>query len=345
MAKLRVGVIGAGSFACLRHLPDLLATGEVELAAVCRRDAAALALVAEHFGVPRRFADYREMLAEVPLDAALVSSPHALHAEHARAALERGLHVLTDKPLALTAAEARALRDLAAAGGRTLMVAFSLPFDPVYREAGRRIAAGELGSLQFAQAWAITNADAFGFFGRGAFPAGFPLLVPPTDFRAHPELGGGGYFQDVGNHLVAGLLVATGLRPVEVLATLDNAVLDMRAAVTIRCAGGALCSVTTMADAFPDEPELRSLNGAQFVGDRGSIAIDSSGALLQRWGRPAERVPADPAGAAPSPARNFVAVLRGRAAPLVSSDDAVATVQVVGAAYRSAREGRPVPVG
>ena len=128
--KLRVGVIGAGLFASLRHLPDLTASPEAEVVAVCRRDPAALGTVAAHFGVPHRFTDYARLLDEVELDAVVVSSPHGLHFDHVRAALRRDLAVLTDKPLAVTAAEAEELRDLAVRRRRPLLVAFGPPYTP-----------------------------------------------------------------------------------------------------------------------------------------------------------------------------------------------------------------------
>ena len=96
--KLRVGVIGAGLFASMRHLPDLAASPEAEVVAVCRRDPEALGKVAAHFGVPHRFTDYARLLDEVELDAVVVSSPHGLHFEHVRAALgpQDGEHGLGD---------------------------------------------------------------------------------------------------------------------------------------------------------------------------------------------------------------------------------------------------------
>src|SRR5690242_9093624 len=68
MSKLRIGVLGAGLFACWAHIPQLLASGEAEVTAVCRRDPEALEQVARQFGVPHRYTAYQQMLAEEPLD-------------------------------------------------------------------------------------------------------------------------------------------------------------------------------------------------------------------------------------------------------------------------------------
>jgi predicted dehydrogenase len=342
--KLRVGVIGAGFYASLAHIPQLLGTGEVEVTAACRRDAAALAQVADHFGIRGRYTDYRRLLDEAPLDAVVVSSPHALHAEHVRAALERGLPVLTDKPLATATADAEALRRLAAATGCPLLLNVGPPYQPATRYIRACLARGDLGPLHLVQRTGLQNVG--GLFGRGGLPSTFPfpVLVPATDFRAHPDLGGGGYFQDVGSHAVAGLLWTTGLRPVEVVAAFDDPTHDARPAVVIRFATGALATLTDVADAFPEESEYRALGLSVYVGGKGSLSTDSRTGqpLRQIWGAAVEAVPAEALPPRQTAAENFVGVLRGREQPVVPVDVAVETVRVVEAAYRSARERRPV---
>src|SRR5579872_6072735 len=109
---LRVGVIGAGWFASRRHIPDLQRHEETTLAALCRRDTAALARLRDHFSPEGTYTDWHEMLQTCPLDAVLIATPHNLHFEPAREALSRGLHVLLEKPMAVRSDEARALRDL-----------------------------------------------------------------------------------------------------------------------------------------------------------------------------------------------------------------------------------------
>ena len=344
MEKLRVGVIGAGMFACFRHIPDLLRTGEVELTAVCRRNPEALATVADHFGIAGRYTDYCTMLDEVPLDAVVVSSPHGLHFEHTRAALERGLPVLSDKPLAVTSVQAEALRDLAAARGLALLVASGPPFNGLHRYFGARIARGDLGTLHLVQVTALSNIDSFGFFGHGAFPEGTPYFMPPTAFRASPELGGGGFFQDHGSHALAGILVTTGLRPAEVTASFDDPELDMRPSVTIRFDTGALAVLTYVGNAFPDTRDLRAFSSTLYVGTAGSLSTDSrtGKTLFQAWGQDPEEIPPETLPPNSSPAENFVGMLRGREAPLLTVEMSVQTVRVIEAAYRSAREGGPV---
>ena len=103
--KVRIGVIGAGWWATAVYIPRLARRPDVELAAVTRRSPAELEQVREKFGYKFATTDFRELV-EQPLDGVVVTSPHSLHFEHAKAALEHGLHVMVDKPFTLRASEA-----------------------------------------------------------------------------------------------------------------------------------------------------------------------------------------------------------------------------------------------
>jgi len=99
--KIRIGVIGAGSFASRRHIPIIVNSQDAELVSLCRRNKEMLRRMAEHFNCNNTFTDYKEMLDSVEMDAVLIATPHALHYENAKLALEKGLHVLVEKPLAI----------------------------------------------------------------------------------------------------------------------------------------------------------------------------------------------------------------------------------------------------
>ena len=102
MSKARIGIIGAGWWAAANHIPVLKADPDCEIVAVNRLGARELAEVQRTFDIPQGFEDYREMLDAVPMDGVVVSSPHVFHYEHAMAALEKGCHVLVEKPLTTT---------------------------------------------------------------------------------------------------------------------------------------------------------------------------------------------------------------------------------------------------
>ena len=97
-SPVRIGVLGAGWFASRRHCPDIAAHRDAELTALCRRNPEKLQQMADAFSVADTFTDYRELLDSGTLDGVLVCSPHDLHYEHAKAALDQGLHVLLEKP-------------------------------------------------------------------------------------------------------------------------------------------------------------------------------------------------------------------------------------------------------
>ena len=101
MAKLRLGVIGAGSWAVAAHLPNLATPAdEVEFVGVCRQGASCLARIKERSGSRSPVEDYRDVI-DAGVDIVVVASPTGLHHEHATAALEAGAHVMCEKPLTI----------------------------------------------------------------------------------------------------------------------------------------------------------------------------------------------------------------------------------------------------
>ncbi len=107
--KLRVGVIGAGFYATIAHIPALRATGRADVVAVSRRNPDRLALIQKELDIPAGYTDWREMLDKSALDAVVVTTPHNLHVAPALAALDCGLHVLLEKPAADTIEGAQTL--------------------------------------------------------------------------------------------------------------------------------------------------------------------------------------------------------------------------------------------
>ena len=90
-------------------MPDLAASQDAEIVAICRRSEVQLKKMADHFGVERTFTDYKEMIESVEMDAVVIVTPPSLHYEQTVLALEGGLHVLLEKPMTLTSDEAKRL--------------------------------------------------------------------------------------------------------------------------------------------------------------------------------------------------------------------------------------------
>ncbi len=135
MAKLRVGVIGAGSWAVASHLPNLARRREdVEFVAVSRLGRPLLEKIRDRYGFAVASEDYRDVLS-AGIDLCIVSSPSGLHHEHARAALEAGAHVLVEKPVTIDPRHAWDLVQTAERVRRHVVVSFGWNYFPMVRQA------------------------------------------------------------------------------------------------------------------------------------------------------------------------------------------------------------------
>lgn len=141
----RVGLVGLGAMG-RNHLRVLNELEGAELVAVCDQDPAQLAAAKRKYGVAG-YRDWNEMFDRSDLEAAIVAVPTKFHFEAGRAALEHGLHVLVEKPIAASIEEGEALVQAAARAKRALAVGHIERFNPAVRELKRRVAAGELGRV------------------------------------------------------------------------------------------------------------------------------------------------------------------------------------------------------
>jgi predicted dehydrogenase len=143
----RVGIIGCGG-AGQQHAHALSSLqSRASLVAVADSDAARAESFAHDYSVPAWTANYRELLDSRKLDAAIIALPHRLHAEAAIAAAEAGIHVLIEKPLASTLAEADTMIAAADKAGVKLMVAENVRYDPLYLKVVELIQAGTIGDV------------------------------------------------------------------------------------------------------------------------------------------------------------------------------------------------------
>jgi predicted dehydrogenase len=143
---MRVGLVGLGRFGKL-HASVLSRAPGVELVGICDPKPAELRAVGDHYGVAGRYAAFDDLLAEEALDAVFIVSPEPLHAEQAIAALERGLPVFLEKPLALTYDEGTRVVAAAGAAGVPLQLGFLLRFEVQHALLKQEIAAGRFGDL------------------------------------------------------------------------------------------------------------------------------------------------------------------------------------------------------
>ncbi len=150
MATIGVGVIGCGDIARVRYFPSIAALPELSLAGLYSRTPAACAPIARQYGGAIH-ADLAGFLADPAIEAVVVASPHPSHAELTVRALEAGKHVLTEKPIATSLADAERIRRAAAGSDRVFM---ALPFDAMApMDAARSLVeSGAIGRINSADA-------------------------------------------------------------------------------------------------------------------------------------------------------------------------------------------------
>jgi predicted dehydrogenase len=180
---VRVALFGSG-WIMARHAQGVLDHPDAELVAAANWREESLAALAGRFSIPRVTTRWEDLVEDPGVDAVVVGTPNALHAPQTEAALRGGKHVLVEKPLARTVAEADAMVAAARASGRSLMVALCWRFHPRVLALRARIAAGELGT--------VVKTRGYGVHERWG----------PSGWFTDPELAGGGALLDMGVHAI-----------------------------------------------------------------------------------------------------------------------------------------------
>lgn len=346
MTQLKAAVIGAGWFAAQNHIPVLAARPEVVLDGVCRLGTAELARVQAHFGFAFAAEDHRALLDRRP-EIVVVASPHPLHFVHARDALEAGAHVLCEKPMTLSPAEAWALVRLARERGRHLLVANSYHYLPQVAALRERIAAGAIGRLEHAMVSFISvTRDVFaGSRGLDRWRTAF--FRPDRSTWQDPAAGGGFAWGQL-SHSLALLFFLTGAAPERIAAmTLEQDGVDIADAATLRLAGGAVASVSGSV-AMPQT--MRALMRV-FLCGAGGVALaefDRGIGEFRLNDRPAERLelrPGDWDVVSTGPVHALVDLALGQGRNLSPGEIGAQTVATIAALIGSARAGgAPVAV-
>jgi len=347
MAKLRVGVIGAGSWAVASHLPNLARhSDEVEFVAVSRLGREMLEKIKDRYGFRVASEDYRDVI-DAGIDICVVSSPSGLHHDHARAALEAGAHVLIEKPVTIDPAQAWDLVDTARRMDRHALVAFGWNYKPMVRAARDLMADGRgIGEVEQVT---ITMASVTRelLSNRGAYPKADPEAVPEQATWTDPALSGGGYGQAQLSHALGLALWLTGLRGKDVFAFMSaplDAPVELHDAIALRYDNGAIGTLSGGAS-HAGADDNRNVLEVRAIGSEGQFQIDLDRARVWRWRRPGDDVRLDPerdAGAydCVGPIDALVDLARGRAVENCSPLELGArTVEILAAAYRSARSG------
>ena len=182
---LKVGIIGCGGIANGKHMPALKKLKEVEMVAFCDIDIEKAQKAAEEFGIADAavYTDYVELLKDETIDVIHVCTPNKSHADITVTALEAGKHVMCEKPMAKTSADAKRMLDAAERTGKKLTIGYQNRFRDDSTYLYKTCKRGDLGDIYFAKAHAIRR-----------------RAVPTWGVFLNEEEQGGGPLIDIGTH-------------------------------------------------------------------------------------------------------------------------------------------------
>lgn len=329
--KIRYAVVGLGHIAQVAVLPAFAHAENSELAALVSDDPEKLEKLGRRYKVKARFSydQFEECLTSGEVDAVYIALPNHLHREYTERAARAGVHVLCEKPLAVTEEDCLAMIQACEENGVKLMVAYRLHFEEANLKAIELVQGGKLGDPRL-------------------FDSVFTMQVKEGDIRLNPRELGGGPLYDIGVYCINAVRNLYGAEPMEVMAfSANNGERRFQ-----QCE-----EMTTAILRFPGRERLASFtcsfNGAdvgtyRIVGTEGELEMDPAyeyaEALTQRVtinGRTRERTFPKRDQFAPELISFSECILTG-AAPEPSGWEGYADVRVIRALYRSTEIGQPV---
>jgi len=328
MSELRIGIIGAGGMGA-GHGERIQHRKDAQVVAMADTNPAALERARQRLSRGEKSAaeyeKWQEMLEKETLDGVVVATPHTQHYEQVKAALERGLHVLVEKPMTTKAAHAYEVAELAEKQGKVLAVAYQRHGHRPYQKAREIVRSGMLGKVRFISVLIAQDTG--------------EIFTNRKHWRAVPELSGGGHFMDTGSHLQDIIMWISGLRPVEVSAFQENdgAQVDRLMSVAIRFEGGALGTFGAVAIS----PEWRE--EVSFYCTEGVLNLRPEGPSYQLRGKDIVLVRKYD-GKEVSCADNFIDSILGLDKPIAPATCGVRVAELSEAAYESAATGKPVQI-
>src|SRR5918996_3242719 len=250
--RLKVGIIGGGAITQVAHLPVLKRFKGIEVRAICDTDLPKARALADRFGVRDAFDDIEDLLRYETLDAVVICSPTHLHESHIQAALSANLHVLVEKPLAMSATSAQRILKAVEKHDRVVMVGMNHRYRPDVQIVRSFVQSGELGTIESVRgSWHV--------FRPGRTQLGW---------RQRRDQAGGGAMLDLGLSILdLGLWLGGSSPPARVSATLDTASKER----TVEQSGSAFVICENGTSIFVDVTWRHLGEGERFgVGLRGS---------------------------------------------------------------------------
>lgn len=340
---LRIGIIGSGGIARYAHIPGYKAQKGVEIVALCDVVLDRAAEVAQEFDIPRWYGSYQELLDNEKLDAVSICTPNVAHHETTIAALQAGLHVLCEKPMAMSLCEAQEMAAAARRTGKVLQVGLHWRFTGEAQTLKRFIDAGEMGEIYYGEATCMRR--------RG---------IPGWGVFTQKALQGGGALIDIGVHTLDHTMWLMGNpRPVAVSgmtytafgkrsdvvstwAPWDPAKFDVddMGVALVRFEGGASLILRASWAANIE----KAFEETRILGTHGGAYMSPLRIFREMHGALVDISPASIPNIKPHTAEiaHFIACVRGECACAVELDSVLQTQAVLDAIYRSSETGREV---
>jgi predicted dehydrogenase len=237
---VRYGVIGCGSIAQHRHIPECVANPDSKLVALMDPARERVEALGTKYGV-NTYTDYHEMLSSSEVDAVVVATPNSTHAPISLEALHAGKHVLCEKPMATTRQDAAAMVKAAEKSAQYLMIGLNQRLMPPHVRAKEILASGKLGKvLSFRTAFAHPGPEGWSVEGRGTwfFKKGQAAMGVSADLGVH-KVDLLHFLLDDEFNEVGGILATLDKRDTDG----DLIELDDNAYLTLKTAGGVVGSM------------------------------------------------------------------------------------------------------
>lgn len=332
MESVRWGIMSVSGHYGLRVHQPLSRLSEARIVAIASRGAQKAAEAAARFGIAKSHASYAALLADPEVEAVYIPLPNHLHAEWAIAALEAGKHVLCEKPLAMDAAQAKAMAAKAKQKGLLLMEAFMYRFHPQWVRAKEIVASGELGRLRAIHCWfSYNNTDA-------------------ANIRNRSETGGGALY-DIGCYAISSARFLASAAPgatAEPDRGLYLAERDAAFGTDVLGTGfldfgpnGPRASFHISTQAFPEQR-------VEAMGERGSLAVilpfnayaDVPLAIEVTTGLGMRRIETGPVDQYGLMFAAFSKAVRAKGPAPTASEDGIANMAAIDALFRSEKSGK-----
>ncbi len=347
--RLNVGVIGAGWWATSAHIPGIIQHGEAHLRAVQNRTESKAGRIAKDYGADLAFVDYRELVLTKDLDAVVISSTPNVHYEQAKFALDHGKHVLIEKPMTFTAAQAEELCNLASRNNLQLLISCPWHYTRHGMEARQLIRKGTLGDIKLISVLMTNPIDKLlkGINTSPTHGMNTIYIEPNAGSYSDPAIAGGGQIYCQVSHAGAYLSFLTGAQADEVYAKFDyaGAENDIYDALTITMDNGALVTVaSTGATPLPIrhyEVRVYGTKGILLLELwKGTMSYHTFGNGSQNYpSLSAEEIYPDKA-----PVLNFIDACLGLAPNGSPCEWGAAAMKIIEAACLSDKNGKPVKI-